>query len=128
MSTVSTISTSRSFSVNNPNKGGILGIGGNLGKYAFQIEKFGEGDNMTFTIKFYRLPVGNESNLLATLNNKTTGIVLNQDNLNEKEKVANAQAELKKVFQNKLKSQLHLVQVAQSLTNDQEQELADPAG
>ena len=125
MSTVSTISTSRSFSVNNPNKGGILGIGGNLGKYAFQVEKFGEGDNMTFTIKFYRLPIGNESNLLATLNNKTTGITLNQDNLDEKEKVANAQAELKKVFQNKLKSQLHLVQVAQSLTHEQETELAN---
>ena len=97
----------------------------NLCKYSFQIEKFGEGDNMTFTIKFYRLPVGNESNLLATLNNKTTGITLNQDNLNEKEKVANAQAELKKVFQNKLKSQLHLVQVAQSLTHEQETELAN---
>ena len=128
MSTVSTISTSRSFSVNNPNKkGGILGIGGNLGKYAFQIEKFGEGDNMTFTIKFYRLPVGNESNLLATLNNKTTGIVLNQDNLNEKEKVANAQAELIKVFKNQLKSQVHILQVSQSLTHEQEEELADTA-
>ena len=123
MSTVSTISNSRSFSVPNPNKTNFWNR--NLGKYAFQVQKFGEGDNMTFTIKFYRLPVGNESNLLATLNNKTTGITLNQDNLDEKEKVANAQAELKKVFQNKLKSQLHLVQVAQSLTHEQETELAN---
>ena len=127
MSTVSTISKSRSFSVPNPNKTGFFSR--NLGKYAFQMEKFGKGDNMTFTIKFYRLPIGNESNLIAKLDNTTEGkITLIQANLTENEKVGNAQDEIIKVFKSQLKSQAHILQVAQSLTHEQETELADTAG
>ena len=137
MSTVSSISRSNSFSVPDPNhKGGWLGK--NLDKYAFRVQRFGEGENMTFTIKFYRLrlpkvePDGttkDESNLIAQLDNTTEGkITLIQANLKEKEKVGNAQDEIIKVFKSQLKSQAHLLQVAQSLTHKQEENLAGVAG
>ena len=135
MSTVSTISKSNKFKVPNPNK--TSKYSSHLGTYRFYVEKFGEGDSMTFTIKFYRFPIitnmagepSDDNFLIAQLNNTTDGeIILIEKDLTQQEKEGNARKEIKKVFKNQLKSQLHLVQVAQSLTNDQEQELADTAG
>ena len=133
MSTVSKVSSTNAFSIPNPNKEGWFSR--NLGKYKIFVEKLGEGDSMTFTIKLYRLPVAinldgvpdNDNSLIGT-STKDGKITLIESKLNEKEKVANAQEEIKKVFRNQLKSQLHILQITQSLTNDQEQKLANTAG